>query len=303
MKIRLTKAQVKEVVNKNAPDYLELFNDFHVHDGGWLIWPEPLVKIKSNLKLENYVELYEDEKRINICFALYMFDKDQLEKQAEEEKGLTLEQKQEKLNALVEYIDHYVEDELPQMFKDFPIIPENEKLAKEEFEKLSIEDQQYFTRKFQYLFLGMLSAMHNYFAVMVLGEKMTSLVPKALKGDDDAFLKAVKIDRNLLTNHTYFKDRYQKAQQSGQREFLEKLAIRQSTPNLLSKIRYPGVYFIFSMLEVMGWLDEFRHEEILDLCDTCGLDRWQNRIEDVNAVTKQLLRYRRYQKTGGVSMH
>jgi len=57
------------------------------------------------------------------------------------------------------------------------------------------------------------------------------------------------------------------------------------------------------MLEVMGWLDEFRHEEILNLCDDAGLDRWQNRIEDVNAVTKQLKRYRKYQKTGGVSMH
>lgn len=303
MKIRLTKAQAKNIINKNAPEYLALFKDFHTYDGGWLVWPKYLIKIKHNLKLENYVSLYENEKKIDGCFALYLFDEEELKEQIEEEKGLSLEEKQEKLNTLLDEIDNHVDEELPQMFKDFPPTAEQEKLAKEEFERLDINDQQYITKKSQYLWLGMLAGLHNYFSVMVVGEKMTSLVPKALNGDDESFLKAVKIDRNLLINHPYFKERYEKAQAFGERDFLEKLGLRQSTPNLLGTIRYPGLYFIFSILEVLGWLDEMPHKEILDICDEAGLDRWQNRIDDVNAVTKQLRRYRRYQRTGGLSRH
>lgn len=57
------------------------------------------------------------------------------------------------------------------------------------------------------------------------------------------------------------------------------------------------------MLDALKWLDDLTANEILDICDAAKLDRFQNRIEDTVAVNKQLARYRRYQKTGGVSMH
>lgn len=146
-------------------------------------------------------------------------------------------------------------------------------------------------------------SVHNFLSVMVNGEKMTSLVPKAIAGDEDAFRKAVKIDRSLLSYHPYFVDRFQSAQANGEAEFLRRLSHNNSTPGLIGKISYPGLYVVFAMLESLGWLDEISHSEILDICDKAGLDRWQNRIEDVNYVTKRLAGYRRYQRTGGVSMH
>lgn len=57
------------------------------------------------------------------------------------------------------------------------------------------------------------------------------------------------------------------------------------------------------MLESLGWLNDLTHSEILDICTAANLDRWENRIEDVNYLTKRLAGYRKYQKTGGVSMH
>lgn len=138
---------------------------------------------------------------------------------------------------------------------------------------------------------------------MITGELMTSLVPKAIKGDQDAFCKAVKIDRNLIVSHPYFKQRYQEAQAKGERDFLRRISTNQVSPNLIGKIRYPGLYIVFAMLDALKWLNDLTASQILDICDAAQLDRWQNRIEDTVAVNKQLARYRRYQKTGGVSMH
>lgn len=303
MKIRPQKSHVIKVITDSAPEYVELFNEFHIYDGGWLVWPEFLIKIKNNLKLDNYVLLYEDERRINACFALFYYSLDELKKQKLEEASKNLEQQQLELDDLVQGIILFSSDFVEELFEGWPPTPEQEIKAKDQFNSLAKDYQKYLTEKYQYLFLSILSSLHNYFSVMICGEKLTSLVPKAMQGDDESFLKAVKIDRNLLISHPYFTERYRKAQLSGEKDFLQKVSARQSTPNLISKIRYPGLYIVFSMLDVMGWLDDLSHEEILDICDAAKLDRWQNRIEDVNSVTKQLGRYRRYQKTGGVSMH
>ena len=67
-------------------------------------------------------------------------------------------------------------------------------------------------------------------------------------------------------------------------------------PPLRSKIRYPGLYMLFGILDAYQWLDNMTHEEILTIVDTAGLDRYQNRVEDVNYLTKRLLEYRRWQK-------
>ena len=131
---------------------------------------------------------------------------------------------------------------------------------------------------------------------MVHGTKMTALVPLAMAGDDDAFLKAVQIDRMLLLHHPYFRDRKARAQNEGEMEFLSKLAYRESNPPLRSKIRYPGLYMLFGILESIRWLDDLEHAEILDACDGAGLDRYQNRIEDVNYLTKRLSEYRIWKK-------
>ena len=146
------------------------------------------------------------------------------------------------------------------------------------------------------------SSFFNTLSLMVHGTKMTSLVTSAMAGDDDAFLKAVQIDRMLLLHHPYFRDRKAKAQNEGETEFLSKLAYRESSPTLRSKIQYPGLYMLFGILESIRWLDELEHNEILDICDGAGLDRYQNRIEEVNFLTKRLGEYRRWRKTVNLSM-
>lgn len=305
MKIRPTKTQVIKLITEKAPEYLDFFREFQAHDNGWLVWPEELKKAKQNLKLDNYVNLYEDQKRIEVCLFLYMMGVEGFKKWKDDLTLLSPEDQQKQAEAITQDILEgdfsMLEEALSCWPSELDFVDEIE--TKEQFDALDEDIKNLLIQRWQYLFLHLLSAIHNYFAIMVCGESMTSLVPKAMAGDEDAFCMAVKIDRNLLMSHPYFVERYQRAQSNGERDFLKRLAPYQVTPQLIGRIRYPGLYIIFSMLDSLKWLDDFTHNEILDICDAAGLDRWQNRIEDVNAVTKQLARYRRYQKTGGLSMH
>ncbi len=303
MKIRPTKSQVIKLVSQNVTEYVEFFREFQAYDGGWLIWPEKLYILKRNLKLDNYVTLYNDQKLIDGSLMLFLMGKDGLKEWGKELSILSPEDQQKEIENLAKDV---IEDDfswVDDVLEKWPQTPEEEIKSKEQFDSLDEDTKKLLIERWQYLFLHILSAIHNYFAIMVCGESMTSLVPKAMNGDEVAFCKAVKIDRNLLSLHPYFIERYQNAQANGQKDFLKRLAPYQSTPHLIGRIRYPGLYIVFAMLETLRWLDDLTHSEILDICEAAGLDQWQNRIDDVNAVTKQLARYRRYQKTGGLSMH
>lgn len=301
--LRPQKKQAIALVSKSAPDYVEFFREFQSYDGGWLKWPDRLINIKNNLKLDNYVLLYEDQKKINACLLLFLMGEDGLKEWNKEYKELDEEQKVAFIDAFAQDLIDDSGEWIEEMLAEFPETPEDEAEAIKQFELLSEEEKTAQIKSLTFLFLHILPAVHNYFAVMVTGELMTSLVPKAMNGDEDAFCKAVKIDRNLIISHPYFKERYQDAQAKGDKEFLRRLSTNQSSPNLIGKIRYPGLYIVFAMLDALKWLDDLTTNEILDICDAAALDRWQNRIEDTNAADKQRSRYRRYQKTGGVSMH
>jgi hypothetical protein len=137
---------------------------------------------------------------------------------------------------------------------------------------------------------------------MVHGAKLTELVPAAALGDEAALLKAIQRDRRLLIHHPYFRECKRRAQDEADTRLLERIAYRESNPPLRGKIRHPGLYMFFAILDGMRWLDRMKHSEILDACDQAGLDRFENRIEDVNFITKRLREYRRLQKSGGLSM-
>lgn len=139
------------------------------------------------------------------------------------------------------------------------------------------------------------SFFYNTLSLMVHGQKLTTLVPLALKGDKEAFCKAVQIDRNLLDGHPYFRDTYARLLAGEDKGFLDALLYRIGNPTTRGKIRYPALYMVFTVLESFNWLDGFTASEILDICDEAKLDRFQNRIEDENFLIKRRLEYRRFQ--------
>jgi hypothetical protein len=59
---------------------------------------------------------------------------------------------------------------------------------------------------------------------------------------------------------------------------------------------------LFALLEGTNWLDSLKHREILDVCDQLELDRYAQKIETENALTKRLIEYRRFQQSNKMSM-
>jgi len=302
-KIRPTKSQVTKIVTEKAPEYVEFFTDVKADAHGWLILPDRYLQAMKNLNISQYVTLYKDQKTIDVCFMFFFMGKDEFKVWNNKLSGLSIDEQKQECETFVQNILDTDLAEFDEMLGKWPDTPEEEEKLRQDFESLDEETKKLNIERSQFLWIHIFLSLHNFFSVMVNGESMVSLVPKAIQGDDDAFCKSVKIDRNLLDHHPYFIERLKQAKLNGESSFIRELSKYQAKPNLKGAIRLPGLYFVFAMLDIVGWLDDFTHTEILDLCDAAALDRWQHRIVDVNAITKRLIEYRRFQKTGGVSMH
>lgn len=303
MEMRPTKSQVILLIKRTASIYMSYFNEFKAIDKGWLVWSDKFHEIKDNLKIHNYVTLYKNQRTIDLCLMVFLYGLEGFKELNSELSKLNQSEQQLYVEALVnELLDDDFEW-VENMISSIHHSPEVATDSKAIFDMLSDAEKKDLILRKQFFFAHVFLSLHNYFSILVNGEKMVSLVPKAISGDDQAFCKAVRIDRSLLIHHPYFSDRYQRAQSKPDKFFLKKLAASQSTPNLVGRIKNPEIYLIFAMLENVGWLDDFKHNEILDLVEQAGFDRKSLNLTDVNCLTKHLIRYRRYQKTGGVSMH
>lgn len=293
---RPTKDQALQFVIKWTPQYTAVFFDLKQSGGRVQIDPR-YSQIRQNLG--SYVQLYDDERRLGVAMMLWLYGTDGLRELNQEAEIWTEQEK-------AEYLEYFCgsegESEMEQLL-NLPVTDAEWKDQEELFSSLTDTEKREAEKRSAFLFSGVFAQFFNTLSLMTHGAKLTALVPKAVHGDMDAFMKAIQVDRLLLTHHPFFIARKQQAQDKGESEILRALSYRESVPNLSGKIRYPGLFMLFGLLESVQWLDDLRHEEILDLCDEIGLDRFQNRIEDVNYLTKRLRDYRRFQKTGGLSMH
>lgn len=288
---------IKAAINL-TPQYVALLREFQTEGGRVPFTPE-ISNIQNNLG--QYVLIYDDERKIGRALMLFVLGK---EKYDEFEAVMASASSAEQQEVLDEFSDPD-NNELADMFDSFEIPQSKEewKAAKEELDQLPEDERTEVIKRGTYFWSFLFSTFFNVLSLMVHGSRMTTLVPQAMAGDDDAFLKAIQIDRMLLLHHPYFRERKFRAQNDGDSEFLAKISYRESNPPLRSKIKYPGLYMLFGILETYRWLPDLPHDEILDICDAAELDRYQNRVEDVNYLTKRLIEYRKWQKTGGVSMH
>jgi hypothetical protein len=168
-----------------------------------------------------------------------------------------------------------------------------------EFEALAEEEKQAASLQAQAFWLMFMVFFHEILSIVVHGQRMTRLVAQAMGGDDNAFVKAVQVDRSVLASIPYFSERRQKAELAGEAEFLNKLNYRLTSPTLRGKIRHRELWLVFAMLDWMNLLDgSLKDREILDICEAVQLDTWANRIEDVGCVTKRRHEFKRFQKSG-----
>lgn len=292
----ISKTFAIDFVKQSIPLYCELYNELKT-EGGRIKFLGRFSTIRQ--KVANYVELYDDERKPGVAIFLGLMGEQGFREftadasswtQAENENFLSdlgSDEGQCELLAALALPDS--EEEWSKQEKHLQSLPEDERAA-------AIKASSFF-------FAGVFSHFFNTLALMTHGATLVSLVKRAMEGDDEAFGKAIQVDRFILAHHPYFISRKQRAQDEGDVDFLRNLAYREANPNIKGKIQYPALFMLFGILEQIGWLDKLKHTEILDLCDGIGLDRFQNRIEDVNYLTKRLADYRLFQKTPASSRY
>jgi hypothetical protein len=269
-------------------------------DGGWLRLSPKAIDFFNRLKISNYAENYVDEKRLWALFAVAMAGEGpevrEFLKNVEQAYREDPDQFMAEATAEIEGVDAEIDAVLAMSDADkeevkaeFEGLPEAERLAK--------------ARQTQFAVSFMVLAFFQTLALMVHGRKMTALVAGAIGGDDDAFCKAVQVDRSVLVSIPYFRERLLRSHLEGDGQFCERLGYRMANPVLKGKIRYRTLWIVFSFLELFGMLDSLKHREILDICDKVGVGGKKGRIEEVGYLSKRLAEYRRFQKKGGRVTH
>ncbi len=298
--LRLSIDKTRELIVAGTPTCVEALRFFQ-SKGGWISLPPEIAAIRERLKINNYVVLYDDPRKISMCFLCAFMQPEEIKAWDLELSALPLEKQQEQLEEFVADFEG-VGDAIEKIF-DIHRTADEKRQAEREFDALPEAEKQKLIRVAQFLWSGFLTAFHNIVAVMVHGETLTSLVPKAIAGDDEAFCKAIQIDRRIYSHHPYFLQRIENAQSYGEAEFLSRAMYRLQNPTARSKIRYPGLWTVLASLDTLGWLDDLTGAEILDICDAAGLHRWENRIEDPLALNKRVRAYKKMQKNALLSSH
>lgn len=259
---------------------------------GYLRFPPCLTNIIINLKLENYPLLYANEDAIAVLLFKTFFTDDEMRELASDLEAASPEERGEFItvfqNSIIEGFEGF----------EIPKTPIAQEAARQMFLSLPEDEQKEAIRVAQYFIAFFLASFYQHMSVMVHGEKLSSLVAQAVAGNDEAFAKAVQIDKRILTAYPYFSARFDRAQAENDANFYDLISYRLRVPPYRGKIRYKSLWLTLAILEKTGFLDQLNHREILEICDEAGVGGWENRIQDVKYLSKRIQEYRVFQKRG-----
>ncbi len=290
----LSRGKLLEQLQSMLPDAVWILKQIE-SEQGWYRFPKVLVDAIDNLRLHSYPLLYTSEAAIGNMLYRAIFTTEERQQLEEAFEDATPEQLQEDISELIDALD--------QVFEGFeiPKTHEQQQEARRLFESMSPDEKKEAIRVGQGVWCTFLCIFHQNLSTMVHGETLTSLVAQAQAGNDDAFVKAVQIDRRILTTIPYFRARYERSQMEAHSEFSDKLSYRLGRAPYIGKIRHKTLWLTLSLLDQVGWLDAMPHGEILKICDEVGINSYENRIESEQALTKRIKQYREFQKRGLVT--
>ncbi len=300
MQLRVEKSIAITLASELVPICAELLMDYMAKRNGWIKMPKEFEQIRQNSNLsDSYVLAYEEENRILSCLMKSLFPGDTAKELKQFDNEFLVVKEDEKLDFVDLYLSKKLGGNLFYLFdKIFNATNEDQEIARKELEALSEDEKREIFLSMQLFFAYIYAYFYNHIALMVHGQKLTTLVPLALKGNQKAFCKAIQVDRNILTGHPYFRDTYARLQTGENPNFLADITSYINRPPIQGRIEYPALYMLFSILDGFKWLDDIKASEILDLYNEMGLDGEQNYIEDENSVVKKRIEYRKKQKTG-----
>lgn len=239
---------------------------------GWFRFPPYMSHLITNLNIGAYPLLYCSERAMAAMLLKGWMSTEEIQKfeadlnaASPQERGNLMIELVDTLGAIVEHIE-------------IPKTPAQQRNAEALFKVMPPEEQAQFFRQAQHFFSFSLASFFQNLAVMVHGEKLTSLVAQAKAGNDKAFAKAIQIDKRILTADPYFRERYERAQMEPPSDFFDDVAYRLKCAPYKGKIRHKSLWLAFSILERTGLLDTLSHREIIEMCDEAGVGGDKNRI-------------------------
>lgn len=290
----LTKESVIDLLKSGIPDAEWLLSQIE-SEQGWFRFPPYLTNLITNLKIENYPLLYQNESAIGVMMFKGFLNDEQLKELDAELSNASPEERAEFLEAFRADLDANLEG------FEIPKTPAAQEAAKERFEALNPEEQKQSVRISQHFFCSFFASFYQLLSIMVHGEKLTSLVAQAIAGDDKAFAKAIQIDRRILTAIPYFKERFARAQDEANSDFYDDLSYRLKTPPYRGKIRYKSLWLVFAVLDMAKLLDSMSVTEVREVCDEIRLDKHESRIKSDKHLARRIKEYREFQKRGIVT--
>lgn len=279
-----------------VPEYFQIFRELRLNNKSGIGFQSEVQKIRSNLG--RYVLIYDDERKIGRALLYATLGKVETDDYLKALNESPIKDLQDELDCVFNLSKHDIE-EFSEQFQ-IPQTPKEWSQARDQKEQLPEDERRDLEFKGACFWSFCFTSLFNILSVMILGTKLTVLVTNALNGDDKALLKAVQIDKQLLISHPYFIERKQQLQLEQDsneqcKKLLTKLVRVESKPMFLSKIQQPALYLLFGILETFNWLDDLTHQEMLDIYDSTGLDRYTSRIETLDNFSDRLREYRKRQ--------
>lgn len=283
-----------QFIAKLLPDYVDLLKKIEQQRGPAQV-DTRIAQALTTLQISDYAKFYQEGDRLPVLLFVGLAG-------LEGTNEFCTRINNAKPEDITQLLDGFLsEDALFDMDVQqlLNMTPEQQEAARQEFESLPDDEKHTAIRQAQSFWLMFIVFFYEILSIVVHGQRITHLVAQAMAGDDAAFVKAVQVDRSVLTAIPYFAERRQRADLAGEAEFLNKLTYRLTSPTLRGKIRHRELWLVFAMLDWMNLLDgSLKDREILDICETAKLDPWDNRIEDVGYVTKRRVEFKRFHKMG-----
>ena len=290
----ISKDNITEILKYGIPDAEWLLGKIE-SEQGWLRFPPYLTSVISNLRIESYPLLYASEAAMAAMLLRGFMSLEEIQTFGAEMEAASQGERGEVVLQLARDLDEAVER------IKIPKTPEQEAQARKLFEAMSPEDQQEAIRVGQHFFCFFFASFYQNLSVMVHGEKLTSLVAQAKAGNDNAFVKAIQIDKRILTADPLFSARFNRAQMESDSNFCDAMAYRLKTAPYKGKISNNSLWLSFYIFESAQLLDLLSYREIMEICDEAGVGGYENRIQSEKHLGGRLREYREFQKRGIVT--
>lgn len=116
-------------------------------------------------------------------------------------------------------------------------------------------------------------------ALLVFGERIFSLVNKALSGDIESFSKVIQIDPSAAKNIPEFKLIIGDAYASEKSDLLDSINYRKNNFVGRSRFNYHHIFMLFYVLDMLQLLDRMTNRQVLDLYIESGLNSYEEILE------------------------